>query len=184
MPIRLACRLLVAACAVVTMVNAAQSQDWPQRPVRIIVPYAPGGNTDGIARIVAQRLGETFGQQFVVDNRPGVGGALAAEAVARSPADGYTLFLTAMAILAIVPSLTKVTYDARKDFTLISNVGTNPQVLAANPTFPANNLAEFVSYVRANPNKVSYAASSIGSLAHLSMELFAQRAGLKMVAVP
>src|SRR2546423_7148928 len=111
------CLALVAVLAGVALAQPAQSQAWPQRPVRIIVPFAPGGNTDGIARIIAQRLGETFGQQFVVENRTGASGAIAAEAVSRAPADGYTLFMAALPIIAILPAMTKVPYDPRKDLT-------------------------------------------------------------------
>src|SRR5437660_9865482 len=110
------CLALIAVVAGVILAQPAQSQAWPQRPVKIIVPYAPGGNTDGIARIVAQRLGDVFGQQFIVDNRTGGAGVIAAEAVARSPADGYTLLLTPMSILAVVPAMTKTPYDPVKDF--------------------------------------------------------------------
>jgi hypothetical protein len=167
----------LAVLAALGLVRPAQAQGWPQKPVRIVVPYAPGGNTDGIARIVAQRLGEVFGQQFIIDNRTGAGGAIAAETVARSPADGYTLFVTAMAILAIVPAMTKTSYDPVNDFAPISNIGTNPLVLVTHPSFPAKTIAEFVAYVRTQPQKLTYAASNIGSLAHLSMELFLKRAG-------
>src|SRR5437763_8192443 len=106
---------LVTVLAGVASAQPAQSQAWPQRPVKIIVPLAAGGNTDGIARMVAQRLDEVFGQHFVVENRPGAGGALAAEAVVRSPADGYTLFVTPVSVLAIVPAMTKTSYNPTKD---------------------------------------------------------------------
>jgi len=161
----------------------AQSQGWPQKPVRIIVPFAPGGNTDGIARIVASRFGDVFAQQFIVENRPGAGGALAAEAVARSPADGYTLFLTSVSMLAVLPAMTKTSYDPVKDFAPISNIGTNPLVLVTHPSFPAKTVAEFVDYVRGQPQQLSYVASSLGSLAHLSMALLLKRAGLEMIPV-
>ena len=163
--------------------HPAQSQTWPQRPVKIVVPFAPGGNTDGIARIVAARLGDAFGQSFIVENRQGAGGALAAEAVARSPADGYTFFLTPVTIMAILPALTKTPFDPVKDFAPISNIGTNPNVLAASPNLPIKTLADFVEHVRARPGKLSYAAGTVGSLSHLSMALFVKRAGLDMVAV-
>jgi tripartite-type tricarboxylate transporter receptor subunit TctC len=161
----------------------ARSQGWPQKPVRIIVPFAPGGNTDGIARIVAARFGDVFGQQFIVENRPGAGGALAAEAVARSPADGYTLFLTSVSMLAVLPAMTKTSYDPVKDFAPISNIGTNPLVLITHPSLPVKTVAEFVDYVRTQPRQLSYVASSLGSLAHLSMAMFLKRAGLEMVPV-
>src|SRR5712692_7197093 len=114
------CLASIVIIAALGLAPRAQSQDWPHKPVRIVVPYAPGGNTDGIARIVAQRLGEAFGQQFIIDNRTGANGAIAAEAVARAPADGYTLFVTAMAILAVVPAMTRTSYDPVRDFVPIS----------------------------------------------------------------
>ena len=175
--------LIAAALAALGSLEPAHSQGWPQRPVKIIIPFAPGGNTDGIARIVAQRLSDEFSQQFIVENRPGAGGALAAEAVARAPADGYTLFLTSVSVLAVLPAMTRTSFDPVKDFVPISNIGTNPNVLVTHPGFPPKNVTEFVDYVRGQPQKLSYAASTLGSLAHLSMALFLKRAGLDMIPV-
>src|SRR6266516_1285209 len=129
--------VLVVAVAALGVSHPAHPQAWPQRAVKIVIPFAPGGNTDGIARIVAQRLGDELAQQFIVENRPGAGGALAAEAVARSPADGYTLFLTSVSVLAVLPAMTKTSFDPVKDFAPISNIGTNPNVLVTHPGFPA-----------------------------------------------
>jgi tripartite-type tricarboxylate transporter receptor subunit TctC len=179
-------RLWLALVAVLTGVASAQpaqSQAWPQRPVRIMVAYAAGGNTDIIARIIAQRLGEVFGHQFVVENRPGAAGAIAADAVARSPADGYTLFMASLGEIAIVPAVTKTSYDPLKDFAPISNIGTNPFVLVVHPSIPANNVAEFVNFARASPDQLSYSVAGLGSLSHLSMVLFQKRAGLDMIPV-
>jgi tripartite-type tricarboxylate transporter receptor subunit TctC len=179
-------RLWLALVAVLTGVASAQpaqSQAWPQRPVRIMVAYAAGGNTDIIARIIAQRLGEVFGHQFVVENRPGAAGAIAADAVARSPADGYTLFMASLGEIAIVPAVTKTSYNPLKDFAPISNIGTNPFVLVVHPSIPANNVAEFVNFARASPDQLSYSVAGLGSLSHLSMVLFQKRAGLDMIPV-
>jgi tripartite-type tricarboxylate transporter receptor subunit TctC len=165
------------------LVGPIQSQSWPEKPVKIIVPFAAGGNTDGIARTIAQRLGETFGQQFVVENRTGAGGTIAAEVVARSPADGYTLLMAALPIIAIVPAMSKTRYDPMNDFAPISNVATNPFVLAVHKDVPVKTLAEFVAYVRAQPQKLSYASAGIGSLNHLSMALFLKLADLEMIHV-
>jgi tripartite-type tricarboxylate transporter receptor subunit TctC len=179
-------RLLLALVTIIAgMASAqpAQSQVWPQRPVRLVVAYGAGGNTDIIARIIAQRLSEVFGHQFVVENRPGAAGAIAAEAVARSPADGYTLFMASLGEIAIVPLVTKTSYDPLKDFAPISNIGSNPFVLVVHPSIPANNIAEFVEHARANPNTFSYAVAGLGSLSHLSMVLFGKRAGLDMIPV-
>ena len=173
---------IFAALVALSWALPAQSQDWPRRPVRIIVPFAAGGNTDGIARIVAQRLSDVFVQQLIVENRPGAGGALAAEAVARSPADGHTLFLTAMSMLAVLPAMTKTSYDPVNDFAPISNVGTNPLVLITHPGLPVQTVAEFVQYVRMQPQKLAY-VGSYGSVSHLAMALFLKRAGLDMIPV-
>jgi tripartite-type tricarboxylate transporter receptor subunit TctC len=173
--------------AVLGFAQPAQSEasqaSWPQKPVRIVTPFAAGGNTDGNARIIAQHLGEAFGQQFIVDHRPGASGAIAAETVARSPADGYTLFLAALPQFAIVPVLVKTSYDPAKDFVPISNVGTNPFVLVVHPDMPAMTLPEFIDHARRQNGKLAYAASGAGSLSHLAMALFVKRAGIEMVAV-
>jgi tripartite-type tricarboxylate transporter receptor subunit TctC len=161
----------------------AQGQPWPQRPVHLIAPYAAGGNSDGIARLIAQRLGDAFGQTFVVENRLGANGAIATEAVARSPADGYTLLWAATPPLTINPALTKVNYDPVKDFAPISAVATNAFVLVVNKDFPPKSVAEFIAYVRAQPTKLAYAEGSAGSLTHLAMALFLKRAGLQMTNV-
>ena len=181
----------ITTIAVITAVGAAlhgrpaqaQAQLWPQRPVRIIVPYTAGGNSDGIARMVAQRLGDAFGQTFVVENRLGANGAIATEAVARSAADGYTLLWAVTPPVAINPALTKVNYDPIKDFAPISAVAVNAFVLVVNKSFPPKTVAEFIAYVRAQPNKLSYSESGVGSLTHLTMALFLKRAGLQMTNV-
>jgi tripartite-type tricarboxylate transporter receptor subunit TctC len=178
----------IATVAVIAMVGATldrrgaqgQAEVWPQRPVRIMGPYAAGGNSDGMARLAAQRLGEAFGQSFVVENRVGANGAIATEAVARSPADGYTLLWAATPPLTINPALTKVSYDPIKDFAPISAVAVNAFVLVVNKDFPPKTVAEFIAYVRAQPNKLAYAEGSAGSLTHLTMALFLKRAGLQM----
>jgi tripartite-type tricarboxylate transporter receptor subunit TctC len=175
--------LSLAAAATVDLVQPARSQGWPQRPVKIVVPFAPGGSSDTIARITAQHLGEVYGQQFVVENRPGASGMLAAEAVARSQPDGHTLLLAALPQIAIVPAMAKTAIDPVKDFAPISIVGTNPFVLIVHPSMPVKTVAEFVQYVGARPKQLSYVASSVGSLAHLSMELFLKRARLEMVPI-
>jgi tripartite-type tricarboxylate transporter receptor subunit TctC len=175
--------IAVLAAAIGCIGGEAQAQIWPQRPVRIIVPYAAGGNSDGMARIVAQRLTEAFGQTFVVENRLGANGAIAAEAVARSAGDGYTLLWGVTPPITINPALTHVNYDPIKDFAPISAVGTNAFVLLVNKDVPPRNVAEFVAYVRAQPTRLAYAEGSAGSLTHLAMALFLKRAGLDMTNV-
>jgi tripartite-type tricarboxylate transporter receptor subunit TctC len=173
-----------AALACVVHPSRVRAQVWPQKPVKVIVPFPPGGNSDGIARVIGQRLGERLGQQFVIENKGGSMGAIAAQEVARAPADGYTLFQPATPQIAIFPAMTKVAYDPVKDFVPISNIGTNPFVLVVHPRVPAKALQEFVDHVRSQPGKLSYATGGLGTLSHLSMVLFAKRAGLDMVHVP
>jgi tripartite-type tricarboxylate transporter receptor subunit TctC len=152
--------------------------------VTVVVPYAAGGNTDGIARMISQRLSDVFGQQFVVENKGGAGGALAADFVARAQPDGYTMFVTAVPVLAIVPRMMKVKYDPLKQFAAISNIATNPFVLVVNKNIPVKSVAEFVSYVQGQKDKLSYGSAGNGSLMHLSMALFLKAAGIDMVHVP
>jgi tripartite-type tricarboxylate transporter receptor subunit TctC len=179
-------RLLAAIAALVVAIACithAQAQSWPQRPVRIIAPYAAGGNSDVITRLTAQRLTEAFGQTFVVENRIGGNGAIACEAVARAPADGYTLLWGVTPPITINPAMTKVNYDPVKDFAPISAVAVNGFVLVVNKSFPPKSVAEFISYVRAQPTKLAYAEGSAGSVTHLVMALFLKRAGLDMTNV-
>jgi len=157
---------------------------WPERPVTIIVPFAAGGNTDGFARMAAQHLSESLGKTFVVENRPGAGGAIAAELVAKAQPDGYMLFLAALPVMAVVPVIQKVRYDSLKDFAPISNIGTNPFALVVNKDLPIHSLKEFVEYARARNGEMSYGSAGVGSLNHLSMVLFLKQAGLDMVHVP
>jgi tripartite-type tricarboxylate transporter receptor subunit TctC len=172
--------LLVAACA---LTNAAQAQDWPQRPVRIIGPYAAGGNADVLARLTAQWLSDAFKQQFVVENRVGGNGVIAAEAVAHAQPDGYTLMWAVLPPVAIQPAMTKVPYDPVKDFAPISVVGTNPFVLVVNKDVPAKTVQEFIAWVKSQPTKLSYAEGAVGSVTHLAMALFLKRAGIEMTNV-
>jgi tripartite-type tricarboxylate transporter receptor subunit TctC len=161
----------------------AQPQPWPSRPVRIVAPYAAGGNSDVMARVVAQRLTEAFGHTFIVENRVGANGALAAEVVIRSPADGYTLLWAVTPPMTIAPAMTKLAYDPIRDFTPISAVAINGFVLVVHKDFPAQTVAEFIAYVKSQKEKMAYAEGTAGSVTHLAMALFAQRAGLEMTNV-
>jgi tripartite-type tricarboxylate transporter receptor subunit TctC len=161
----------------------APAQSWPQRPVRIIVPFPAGGSSDVAARILARQFEVAFGQPFVVENRPGASGVLAADAVAHASADGYVLLMATTAQIAVLPHITKVSYDAVNDFAPISVVATNPFVLMVHPSLAARTVGEFVAFARAQPQPLSYASSGIGSIGHLSMGLFLQRARLAMTAV-
>ena len=162
----------------------AYSQAWPQRPVKVIVAFAPGGNSDAIARIICQRLSEAFGQTFVIENRGGSGGAIGAEAAARAAPDGYTLFMAVTSPMAVTPAMQKVRYDPINDFVAISNVGINPLVLTVNSKLPVANVADFVAYARARPGKVTFGSGGVGTINHLSMTLFGKRAGLDLIHVP
>src|SRR5215468_4900947 len=179
-------RLFVSGAASISAfgIRCALAESWPERPVTIIVPFAAGGNTDGIARMAAQRLGDSFGKPFVVENRPGAGGAIAAEVVAKAQPDGYTLFVAALPVIAIVPVLNKVHFDPQKDFTPISNVATNPFVLVVKKDLPINTLKDFVDYVGLRKDQLSYSSGGVGSLNHLSMALFLKQASLTMAHVP
>ena len=173
--------ILVAALRAAT--TPATGQDWPQRPVKIIVPYAPGGNTDAIARITAERLTAALNQQVIVENRAGAGGATAADFVAKAPADGYTMFVAALSQFGPVPLTQKVNYDPLKDFTPIANIGANGFVIAVHPGLPVSDLRGFVDLVKARPGKLNYGSGGTGSLTHLAALLFLNRAGLDMVHV-
>jgi tripartite-type tricarboxylate transporter receptor subunit TctC len=163
--------------------GTAFAQQWPQKPVKVVVPFPPGGVTDSIARITADWLAPRLGQPVIAENRPGASGAIAADFVARSEPDGYTLFSAATPQLAIVPHVQKISYDPVKDFAPISIVGTNPFALGCNEKLPPRSLAEFVAYARERPGQLSYASPGSGSVGHLTMALFLARAGLKMEAV-
>ena len=162
---------------------AAWAQSWPQKPVKVIVPFPPGGVTDAIARITADWLTQRLGQTVVPENRPGASGALAAELVARSDPDGYTLFSAATPQLAVVPYVQKINYDPVKDFAPISIVGTNAFALGCNDKTPVRTLTELVDYAKARPDQLNFASPGVGSVGHLTMALFLARAGLKMEAV-
>jgi tripartite-type tricarboxylate transporter receptor subunit TctC len=163
--------------------STAFAQNWPSKPIRILVPFAAGGNTDSIARVTGEALARKLGTPVIVENRPGANGALAAEAVMRAPADGYTLFMATAPQMAILPQLTKTRYDPVKDFEPISIIASNVFALTVGSGSPAKNVADFVAAAKAQPGKLSYASAGNGSVSHLSMAMFAQRAQLDMVHV-
>ncbi len=174
----LAVAIGLAAC------HVAAAQEWPVRPVTIIVPFAAGGTTDLVGRPLAQSLSERLGQTVVVDNRAGAGGTLGAAAAAKSPADGYTLFLATIAH-TIAPGLYKnLSYDFERDFDPITVVGEVPNVLIVNPALPVKTTAELIAYIKANPGKVNFGSAGPGSVEHLSGELFRAMAGLDITHVP
>jgi tripartite-type tricarboxylate transporter receptor subunit TctC len=164
--------------------SSAPADDWPNRPVRVIVPNGPGGISDVLARLTADRLARVFGQPFVIDNRGGAGGVIGTEFAARSAADGYTLYFGGGAQFTVNPLIRKLTYDPVKDLTPISMVSLNGMALTVHPDLPVRSVREFIDYVKANPGKINYAVAGIGQSSHLVPTAFAAREGLQMVVVP
>jgi len=174
--------LVFAACIACLSVSANAQMPWPQKPVKVVVPFVAGGNTDTQARIVSERLAAVLGQPFVVENRVGAGGAIAAEFVAKAPADGYTLFFAASPQFTL-PLIQKVNFDPYRDFAPISIIGTNPFVLGVHASVPASTVREFVEYAKTRPGQLNYASAGAGTITHLTGALFLVRAGLQMTHV-
>jgi tripartite-type tricarboxylate transporter receptor subunit TctC len=167
------------------MVALAHAQSgYPNRPVKIIAPQAPGGGVDLVARIIGERLGRALGQSFYIENQAGAGGAIATQAAARAAPDGYTLMIGYVATHATNPAVKKVPYDAVKDFTPIAMIGGTPNVLVVRPSVPAKTLAELVAYAQKNPQKINYGTSGKGTLNHLAMEQFKNAAKYESLSVP
>jgi tripartite-type tricarboxylate transporter receptor subunit TctC len=179
------CRILLTLTIMLGVSSiAAADVSYPQRPVRVIVPYSPGGSSDTVARILGQKLGETFGQQFVIDNRPGASGSLGRDLVAKAAPDGYTLLIGDSPHTINVHVLKHVPYDPIRDFTPITLVATAPQVMVINPGFPAQTLAEFIAAANAQPGKINYGSGGTGSITHLTGELFKLAARVNIMHVP
>jgi len=166
-----------------TMTMGARAE-WPERPITFVVPYAAGGGNDNSARITAQWVARALKQNVIVENRTGANGAIAAEFVARAPADGYTNFMTASPTMVIVPHMQKINYDPFKSFAPISIIDAGSIAFAVNPTFPAKTFSELVAYAKPRPNKLDYATGATGSTGHLSMALLLKRATITMTHVP
>ena len=163
----------------------AVAQDYPNRPITLIVPFPPGGSTTIVGRIVADKMSEVLGQSIVVDNRGGAGGTIGSRAVAKSAGDGYTILLGYTGTLAIGPSLYgSVGYDPRTDFEPIGRIGTAPNTLVVHPSFPVHSVPELIAYAKANPGKVNYGSAGIGTVSHVCGEYFATAAGVKITHVP
>lgn len=176
----LACVALAAA----TLCGTAHAQTYPTKPVTIVVPFSPGGATDIMTRLLAERLNKRLGQPVVVENKPGAGTMIASDYVAKAPADGYTL-LVAASSLGIAPSLyKKVNYDPIKDFAPVSLVASVVHVLVVHPSIPAKNVGELVTWLKANPTKANYGSVGAGTSTHLESELFNSVAGVKMAHIP
>ncbi|WP_029045180.1 tripartite tricarboxylate transporter substrate binding protein [Cupriavidus sp. amp6] len=175
----------VALFAALAAAGAAQASAYPDRPIKLVVPYAAGGTTDIIARIVGTHLGPVLGQPVVVENRPGAGGAVGSAYAARQPADGYTLVMEVESSHAVNPNVyVKTAYDPVKDFAPISNLADVPNVLVVNPSFPAADLQSFINLLKANPGKYSFGSSGNGGLSHMNGELFMNTTGTRMLHVP
>ena len=173
-----------ALLATLATMPAALAQAWPARPIRLIVNYPPGGPVDMLARAVGQKLAAAWGQQVIVDNRPGAGTNIGTELGARAPADGYTLFMPTVAN-AINPTLyPKLGYDMLKDFAYITNFAKVPGIVVVHPSLPAKNAKELIAIAKANPNALRHGSTGIGSPHHLAGEIFKTMAGVKMVHVP
>ena len=165
--------------------SAAAAQVWPSKPVRLIVPFAPGGSADTLGRLVAQKLSESFKQTFVVENRGGAGGVIGSELVAKAPADGYTLLVSGVASHCIAPALSKeFPFDPLRDFTHIALFGGPPGVLVVHPGVAAKDLREFVALLKAQPGRISYGSPGNGTQGHLLAEQLKQVAGIEMTYVP
>jgi tripartite-type tricarboxylate transporter receptor subunit TctC len=176
-------RSLFAILLLLTGMLAARAQ-YPDKPVKIVVPVAAGGGVDVMARLLAQHLGERLHQQFVVENRPGAAGVIGSKAVITAPADGATLLYTPSSLSLAVAISKAPPYDLVKDFSPIVNVAISPYALVVNPSVPAKSLPEFIAYARANPGKLSYGSAGVGSASHLAAELLKSKAGIEMVHVP
>ncbi len=178
--------LLAALLSAPALARAQQAAApaWPDRPVRLVVPYAPGGPTDILARALAERLHDAWRQPVVVENRPGAGSAIGTEYVARQPADGTTLLVAATAHVMNPPLMPRLPFDPIRDFTAVVNTAYHPMVLAVHPSVPAATLPEFVAAAKARPGGLTMVSSGVGTASHLAMALFAQAAGIELTHVP
>jgi len=162
----------------------AAAADYPDKPVRVVVPVAAGGGVDVMARLLAAKLSERLGQQFVVENRAGAAGVIGTKAVIAAPGDGYTLLYTPSSLSLTVAVHKTPPYDVAKDLTPIINVAVSPYALVVHPSLPVHDLKEFIAYARANPGRLSYSSAGVGSASHLAAELLKSMAGIEMVHVP
>jgi tripartite-type tricarboxylate transporter receptor subunit TctC len=175
---------LAAIAALVASSGPLRAADWPAKPVTIVVPFGAGGNTDMMARLAAQHLSNKFHQSFVVENRPSAGGALATGMVASAAPDGHTLLFAASSMIVLTPQLQKLSFDPMKQLVPITNMGTGTQMIAIKRSLPAQNLAEFVAYAKANPSKLNFTVAGTQNISHLAPVLLFKRAGIDLVMVP
>jgi tripartite-type tricarboxylate transporter receptor subunit TctC len=180
----LKCVAVVASLLLPCAAQGAQTSNYPQKPVRVIVPVTTGGGSDVLARLFSQHLSERLNQPFIVDNRAGAGGVIGSELVARALPDGYTLMVAYAASHGINPAIKKLPYDAIKDFSPISLLATAPNVLVVHPSIPAKTVKELIEYIRARQGSVNYASAGVGSAPHLAAELFKHTASVQMNHIP
>jgi len=169
---------LLLVCA-----TAAAAQDYPTKPVRLIIPFAPGGSVDIVARLVASRLSDRLGQQVTPDNRAGAGGIIGAELASKAPADGYTLLLVSLAH-TVNPHIYKVGYDTQRSFSFVAMLGNGPSVLTVNPSVPANTVKELIALAKSKPKEYAFAHAGVGSFTHTASVLFAMMAGIEVEQIP
>ncbi len=178
-------RRLALAFALQCMAASAFAADYPAKPIRLVVPYAPGGGADGVARIVAKKMSENIGQPIVIDNKGGAGSILGTDIVAKAEPDGYTLLLGQSGPISINPAIYKsLPYDPVKDFAPVSMTTAYPYILVVNPDLPVKSLQEFVSLARSKPGALNYGSTGVGAANHLVSEMFSSKAGIKMTHVP
>jgi tripartite-type tricarboxylate transporter receptor subunit TctC len=176
--------LMLAAAVLATYAGAVPAQNYPTKPVRIIVPFSPGGGNDIVARFIAQRMTEAFGQTAVVENRPGAGSTLGTDVVAKSPPDGYTLLVTHNAIAINETLYPKLPYDAERDFAQVILVGSTTNTLVVNPKVPARTTKELIALAKAKPGSLNYGSTGAGGTSHLAMEYFKLSTGTNLVHIP
>ncbi len=182
---RIRTHLLACCIAAATLPNLAAAQTYPNKPVRLVVPFAPGGTTDLLARIITEKMGAALGQTVIVENKAGAGGAIGAADVAKAPPDGYVLLMSSVSTMAANPAINPATpYDPIKDFVHITNVAATPNVIAVNPTFPAKDYKTFVDALQKNPGKYSYGTGGNGSLGHMLAELYKNAAKVDITHIP
>jgi tripartite-type tricarboxylate transporter receptor subunit TctC len=176
--------LRCVAIALTSVLPFAAQADYPDKPLRLVVPFPPGGSTEPLARVLSQKLGESFGQQVIVDNRPGAGSTIGAEIVARSPADGYTLLLSSISNAISAALYPKLNFDIVRDFAPITLLATTPGVLVVHPALPVKTVKEFIALAKAKPEQLAYSSAGNGTPPHLSAALFAGMTGIKLIHVP
>ena len=181
--IRLAAAPLALACAVAGS-GVAQAQTYPDRPVRLVIPFAPGGSNDIVGRLIGEELAKRLGQPFVVENRGGAGSTIGTNMVAKASPDGYTLLLASTPYASNTTMYKKLPYDPVKDFSPVAKLAAAPQLVTIYPGLPVKTLAELIAYAKAHPNQLNYVSSGVGSAQHLASELFQSRAGITMTHVP